>query len=391
MNDRDLTKHLRTLTDPQAPPALSARLDAAIPASFGHPGRVLLARNAWAAGKWAAVAAAPAALAVWVVTALFLGPSAPVAFAAALDPVVRGTADAPAVHYVLRRLTREGEDFSFVDLEGKGLTVDVWVEAPRTEPGRARFRMEKADRVVAFDGTAGVVYLKRGNEAFRWDGPSPLAAEYWPANWIRELRDRPGANVEKVLSEEKDGVMRLVYRERGVDTSPLPKAFLGDYDRETELRWRLDTHTLTGLTTWIETEGGRRLYSELLSIDYLPEADAANFRMDLPPDVRFGGVGEGTSEQNALGPKGVARGLFEAALRKDRSFLETYCPSPATIDWALRQPPFEILYIGEPFHTGTYAGVYVPYRIRIEGTLKEWQLALRNDNPQHRWVFDGGI
>jgi hypothetical protein len=35
--------------------------------------------------------------------------------------------------------------------------------------------------------------------------------------------------------------------------------------------------------------------------------------------------------------------------------------------------------------------VYVPYKIRVGGKVKEWRMALRNDNAQGRWVFDGGI
>jgi len=391
MRDRQLTRHLRTIPEPAAPPGLEARLEETIPASFGRPRGVRVARRAWAMGKWGIMVGAPAAAALWLITALVLGPSAPVAFAAVLEPVVQGTAGARAVHFVLHRLTREGEDFSFVDLQGKGLTVDVRVEAPQGEPGRARFRMEKPDRVLTFDGREGVLYMKRGNEAHRWVGPSPIASAYWPANWIRELRDRPGENVEQVLYKEEDGIARLVYREKGVDTSPLPKAFLGDFDRETELRWTLDAHLLTGFKIWVDADGERRLYSELVSIDYLPEADPESFRIDLPADVRFAEVRAGTPEENALGPAEVARGLFEAAQRKDRGFLELYCLSPSVVDWALAQPPFDVLYVGEPFRSGHYVGVYVPYRIRIEGKVKEWQLALRNDNPERRWVFDGGI
>ena len=36
--------------------------------------------------------------------------------------------------------------------------------------------------------------------------------------------------------------------------------------------------------------------------------------------------------------------------------------------------------------------VYVPYEIRFkDGEVKKWQLAIRCDNPEHRWYFDGGL
>ena len=341
--------------------------------------------------KWGTIVAAPSVLVVWLVSAIILGPAAPVAFAAALEPVVAGTSDAAAVHYILHRLTREGEDFSFVELDGPGLTVDVWIEAPPPAGEPARFRMGKSDRVVAYDGKQTLLHMTTTNEAYRYEGFNTRGAALWPAGWIRELRERPGDGVKLLLHEEADGESRLVYRESGVDTSPLPKAFLGDYDRETELRWSLDTQALTGLKTWVRIDGKRVLYSELLAIEYLPSAEPEWFQIALLDDVRFGGVKEGTPADNALGPADVARGLFEAAQQKDQVFLETYVPSPATVDWAMQVPPFEILYIGEPFRTGRYVGVYVPYKIRVDSEIKEWQLALRNDNPERRWVLDGGI
>jgi hypothetical protein len=65
------------------------------------------------------------------------------------------------------------------------------------------------------------------------------------------------------------------------------------------------------------------------------------------------------------------------------------------VDWLLEEAhrPTELLFLGEPFRGGRYPGVYVPYRVRFgkEGQVKEFNLALRNDNPQRRWVYDGGI
>ncbi len=46
---------------------------------------------------------------------------------------------------------------------------------------------------------------------------------------------------------------------------------------------------------------------------------------------------------------------------------------------------------GEPFRSGDYPGVYVPYKVRFSAGVREHNLALRNDNPQNRWVYHGGI
>ncbi len=73
-----------------------------------------------------------------------------------------------------------------------------------------------------------------------------------------------------------------------------------------------------------------------------------------------------------------------------------FCGSPSTVDWLLaeRNRPTEILYIGEPFRAGPYPGVFVPYKVRFgQGwrSVRTHNLALRNDNDQRRWAFDGGI
>ena len=58
----------------------------------------------------------------------------------------------------------------------------------------------------------------------------------------------------------------------------------------------------------------------------------------------------------------------------------------------------ELISLGKPFKGKVvesrreYSGVWVPYEIRLKnGSIKKWQLAIRCDNPEHRWYFDGGM
>ncbi len=59
----------------------------------------------------------------------------------------------------------------------------------------------------------------------------------------------------------------------------------------------------------------------------------------------------------------------------------------------------EIVSLGKPFKGRViafggmeYPGVYVPYEIRLnDGTVKKWQLAIRCDNPEKCWYWDGGM
>ena len=58
----------------------------------------------------------------------------------------------------------------------------------------------------------------------------------------------------------------------------------------------------------------------------------------------------------------------------------------------------ELISLGKPFKgkpvesRREYPGVFVPYEIRLKnGSIRKWQLAIRCDNPEHRWYFDGGM
>ena len=52
----------------------------------------------------------------------------------------------------------------------------------------------------------------------------------------------------------------------------------------------------------------------------------------------------------------------------------------------------QVLRLGKPFQRRGYPQVFVPYKIRLRtGEIVEHNLALRRDNPERRWFFDGGL
>jgi hypothetical protein len=51
-----------------------------------------------------------------------------------------------------------------------------------------------------------------------------------------------------------------------------------------------------------------------------------------------------------------------------------------------------VVSLGEPFTKPTYPGVFVPYEIHFKnGESKRFNLAVRQDNPDRKWYFDGGL
>jgi RNA polymerase sigma factor (sigma-70 family) len=105
-------------------------------------------------------------------------------------------------------------------------------------------------------------------------------------------------------------------------------------------------------------------------------------------------------------PEQVARTFLEACGREDWVETAKYWPPGL-----LKQHPefmeiftntytgLEIVSLGKPFKGRVimfgnmeYGGVYVPYEIRLkDGTVKKWNLAIRCDNPENHWYWDGGM
>jgi hypothetical protein len=296
-------------------------------------------------------------------------------------------------------LTRPGEDFAFANLEGDLQKVEAWIRGPSGPEDPGRSRVEKPDRIYCYDGKETISYHPAKKEAFRAKaaGGSADLLLLWPATWVRQILSVPSKDVEVLAHEEANGKGRLLLRERGAPLDPRQKpSFWSDFDRETEVEWDLGTLLLTGLRRWVFDNGDKRLFSELVSVEYLPTIDEAVFRLEIPADVRWGGEKEAPPGMAATGPRELARLFFEAAIVRDRPALEVYCPSPSMVDRMIRDDgPSRIYYIGQPYRSGSYPGYYVPYKVRFgrgpSSWVKEYQMAVRNDNPQRQWVWDGGI
>ncbi|MEO2006000.1 MAG: RNA polymerase sigma factor [Candidatus Poribacteria bacterium] len=105
-------------------------------------------------------------------------------------------------------------------------------------------------------------------------------------------------------------------------------------------------------------------------------------------------------DMNAEGAREVVRRFFQALVDRDyataNDLTETaYSDTRWEDTWYAGIT--EIVEIGEPFQEEDrrYAGgqgVFVPYEVRrADSPRKPWRVAMRRDNPDGRWVFDGGL
>jgi len=398
MTDRNLRRRLRAMSDPVPPADLAGRLERDIPDSFGRGEAGGAPGPEWMVARLGATAASIGAL-VWVVLSVLPGSGGPggpgTTVAAMLDPVARATGSAPAVHIVMRAWSRTGEPFSFVDPAGEPQTFEAWIEMPGAGGAAGRARVSKGDRVRGCDGRETVAFFPGRGEAIRSAGCVVEVETFWPAAWVLQLKAAALAGGTAIHEGAgSGGTARLVLREPGVPVAGRKKAFLPEFDRETEIVWDPATSRLTGLRRWV-IEDGRHLVAETMVIEYLDHPDGALFAVEVPPDVRWVTLREAPETLAGLGPREVTRRFLEAAVASDRDTLEILGASPHTAASVAAAGVSAVVSVGEPFRTGVFRGVYVPYVVTLgrgeEAAERRHNLALRDDNPQKRWVFDGGF
>jgi hypothetical protein len=135
---------------------------------------------------------------------------------------------------------------------------------------------------------------------------------------------------------------------------------------------------------------------EVAGVSYNEPVDPALFTLALPADVIRDVSPEEMPTANRPLPqsaKEAARVLFDAFAREDWDLALTVFPQSG-IPGGMKRGlgGLTVISIGEPFQSTFYPGWFVPYEIRLkDGTVKKHDLAVRNDNKAHRWMFDGGL
>ncbi len=103
-------------------------------------------------------------------------------------------------------------------------------------------------------------------------------------------------------------------------------------------------------------------------------------------------------------PEQVAKTFFDACASNDWTEASKFWPPELIKNDSSFENTFtnhyggiEIISLGKPFKGRViafgmeYPGVFVPYEIRLkDGSIRKWQLAIRCDNSEHKWFWDGG-
>jgi hypothetical protein len=132
---------------------------------------------------------------------------------------------------------------------------------------------------------------------------------------------------------------------------------------------------------------------EITSIAYNESFDPKLFTIEVPPNAIRAIAEDQMPATHSLpqSAKECAAIFFDALAHQDADELLTVVPASAPPRWLKEIRSVQLVSLGEAFQSGNYPGWFVPYEITSNGETKKHNLAVRNDNPTHRWVFDGGF
>jgi hypothetical protein len=302
------------------------------------------------------------------------------------------------VHITARMRTIPHDNFELIGLNYDFVPVEMWKDfgAP------PKWRVEKPGRVVVMDGTASLLLI-RGNQAMR----GGVRAGF--VEWLMPLLD-PDRVLETELQAARQGksqatlttpsdrgahesLLRVARRAEGDFTNDwLKNKSLPASDHTRVYRFDAATSRLTGLQILVHSGGQDVPVFEITSIRYNEPLPAGLFALALPADVSWMGTAEDLPVSGAIPatPREAALAFLEGAASRDWEKVA----SVQKVDDRLKQyiGGIQVLSVGEAFRSGTYPGWFVPYEIRFPGgTTKKHNLALRDDNPQKRFIVDGGF
>jgi len=323
-------------------------------------------------------------------------------FAQAIEAMV----DLRSVHIKARMRTLPHDNFELIRLDHEFVPHDLWKEYG---PGVGKWRVEKPGRVVVMDGQGTLLFI-RPNYAAKGGIRTGFVS------WLKPLLDVDGVldseikraqqeRSELVLSHETgaDGRKKLVVTVEAIAKGDFTHDWLRNksipasdnyrvycFDAETKLLETL--HVYVHVDDKVENDV---LVFEITNIEYNRELAPDLFTLELPEDVIWHEQAQPLEDEyyQQMGPKEVATALFQACADEDWEEADKFLASMRA-DKRLQEylGGLEIINIGEPFKSGQYGGWFVPYEIRLRsGHVKKHNLAVRNDNPGNRYVFDGGI
>lgn len=326
-----------------------------------------------------------------------------------LAQAAESTSGLKSLHIEARMRNLAGDNFDYITPDMDFVPVEIW-QAFGDSP---RWRVQKPRRTVTMDGASTLLVfqqtIKSNVVAVRLH-PNPVGAVGWLSPlldvnslFLHEQEAAKGEGAHVTVQEKKDGggSAQIVLT---IDAKAQGNFSQSKYTRDTSIAesdniriYTFDaiTHRLQKMQVFMNVKGSKDLVFETTRIEYDVPINPSLLKADVPKGVRLlqGAEQIGASGNTAKTPEEAAQAIFKAMSDEDWNTLHAYagtiCDDPKL------QRLFgglKVKSIGKAFRSGTYPGLFVPYEITLKsGKTIHHNLALRNDNPKHLWMFDGGL
>ncbi|MCX6303635.1 MAG: hypothetical protein NT040_01580 [Bacteroidetes bacterium] len=328
------------------------------------------------------------------------------AFAAGrlLDRSIRSMRGISSVKMVFSMRTAANENFETIDPAAGFLTFEVY----RLFGNERKWRFDKPGRMVIMDGKDQFMVNKNGGYVMQG---SPEAGF---TGWLKLFLE-PAKVLEAERSIARNDHASCSIKEEGgwIDLTFNTTA-LGNYDNHYALNSSIpeantrrvytfdkESNMLHSLTVFVRQGKEEICVLKLNSIIFnepMPDSlfvfENRNklpvFTTDRWQKIAGKGIRKSSSEA-------AARLFLSACSRNDWNTVKRFSPLfsmtgreelNAVKD---RFAGTRVINVGKSFVSGLYAGEFVPFTVvTLEGVTITGNLALRNDNPGHAWIVDGG-
>jgi hypothetical protein len=342
---------------------------------------------------WLAAAAA--------VAVILLAPRGQSPAVSLLAQSAEAMANLQSVHIIARMRTLPADNFEQIDPKLDWVPIEIWKQFGNPP----KWRVEKPGRVAVMDGTSSLLFLKPDHAVK--GGPQPGFLD-----WMNSLLDtdkimenelasaraqRSTARLQGEAVDEKGARHMVLVVKRAAEGNfandwMLNKS-VGSANHSRVYSFDPVGKRLQRMQLVLHAKAGDVAVFEITEIRYNEAFDPALFSLSLPADVNWMVGPERMAVVKALpqSPKEAAAMFFDGLSRQDADTLLAVYPANSVPVWAKEMAGLQVISLGEPFQSGAWRGWFVPYEISIHGHVKKHNLAVRNDNPAHRWMFDGGF
>ncbi|MFH1370532.1 MAG: hypothetical protein ABII09_04520 [Planctomycetota bacterium] len=342
---------------------------------------------------------------VWNKTIPTVIPTASASAVQVLTDAAKAVEDIQSIHIKARMRTLPHDNMGMIGLEYSFVPIEMWKKI--NDAGVVLWRIEKPGRVIVTNADSTIMLIKP-NTAVKerpcpigsfdtWYGPLMNVGEIID-NALKTTMNRSGDQLcmrNEVLKEGTELVLEIESSAQGDFTNDWCKnTFITESDHKKVYYFDAETKLLKGFEVFVHTDTEDVLVFEVNDIEYNPQLDDALFTLELPKDVIWFEEPKDEGEKyRQMTPKEAAEAFFKACSEENWDEFLKFWPMSA-VDEKLKGylGGLQVISLGEPFKSGMYGGWFIPYEIKLkDGTVRKHNLAVRNDNPAKRYVFDGGI